>query len=128
MVIYRGQVRGGFPGLVIAGGTFILPSALMMCALAWAYLRYGALPQIAGVLWGVKPVVVVLIAQAVGSLGKKVLKSRGLAVIAAIGSGLAGMHGVGLPLRVGTGGGGVVGVAVWQLCAGVGWICLCAAL
>src|SRR5882757_8400802 len=68
MAIYLGQLRGGLPGLFTAGAAFILPSALMMCSMAWAYVRYGALPQIAGVLWGVKPVVVALIAQAVWSL------------------------------------------------------------
>ncbi len=103
MAIYLGQLRGGFPGLLIAGAAFTLPSALMMCGLAWAYVRYGALPQIAGVLWGVKPVVVVLIAQAVWSLGKTVLKSRELTVIAAIVLGLAAVKVSTLPLLIGTG-------------------------
>src|SRR6266446_4302054 len=74
MAIYLGQLRGGFPGLLIAG-----------------------------VLWGVKLVVVVLIAQAVGSLGKTVLKSRELMVIAAIVLGLAAMHVATLALLIGTG-------------------------
>ena len=103
MAIYLGHLRGGFPGLLIAGAAFILPSALLMCVMAWAYVQYGGLPQIAGVLWGVKPVVVVLIAQAVWSLGKTVLKSRELAVIAAIVLGLAAMHVATLPLLIGTG-------------------------
>jgi chromate transporter len=103
MAIYLGQLRGGFPGLLIAGAAFILPSALMMCVMAWAYVRYGALPQIAGVLGGVKPVVVVLIAQAVWSLGKTVLKSRELMVIAAIVLWLAAMHVATLALLIGTG-------------------------
>src|SRR4029077_13410969 len=103
MAIYLGQLRGGFPGLLIAGATFILPSAVMMLAMAWGYVRYGAFPQIAGVLWGVKPVVVVLIAQAVWSLGKTVLKSRELMVIAAIVLGLAAMHIATLALLIGTG-------------------------
>src|SRR5260370_41022539 len=76
MAIYLGELRGGFPGLLIAGAAFILPSALMMVALGWAYVRYGALRQLAGVLWGVKPVVVVLIAQAVWAVGKTLLDSR----------------------------------------------------
>jgi len=103
MAIYLGQLRGGLPGLFVAGAAFILPSALLMCAMAWAYVRYGAVPQIAGVLWGVKPVVVALIAQAVWSLGKTVLKSRELAVIAAIVLGLAAMKVSTLPLLIGTG-------------------------
>jgi len=103
MAIYLGHLRGGFPGLLIAGAAFILPSALLMCVMAWAYVQYGALPQIVGVLWGVKPVVVVLIAQAVWTLGKTVLKSRELAVIAAIVLGLAAMHVATLALLIGTG-------------------------
>src|SRR5580765_2159155 len=103
MTIYLGYVRGGFVGLAVAGASFILPSALMMVTFAWIYLRYGSLPQIAGVLWGVKPVVVVLIAQAVWSLGKTVLKSRELMVIAAIVLGLAAKKVSTLPLLIGTG-------------------------
>jgi chromate transporter len=103
MAIYLGHLRGGIPGLLIAGAAFILPAALMMLAMAWAYVRYGALPQIAGLLWGVKPVVVVLIAQAVWTLGKTALKSRELLVIAAIVLGLAAMRVSTLALLIGTG-------------------------
>jgi len=103
MVIYLGHLRGGFLGLLTSGATFILPSAVMMLAMAWVYVRYGAFPQIAGVLWGVKPVVVVLIAQAVWSLGKTVLKSRELMAIAAIVLGLAAIHVTTLALLIGTG-------------------------
>jgi len=51
MTIYLGALRGGIPGLLIAGAAFILPSALMMAGLAWVYVRYGTLPQIAALLW-----------------------------------------------------------------------------
>jgi chromate transporter len=103
MAIYLGYLRGGLPGLFIAGGAFILPAALMMLAMAWAYVKYGALPQVAGVLWGVKPVIVALLAQAIWSLGKTALKSRELMVIAAIVLGLAAMKVSTLALLVGTG-------------------------
>lgn len=103
MVVYLGQLRGGFPGLVTAGAAFILPSAVMMCAMAWAYLRYGTVPQVAGALWGVKPVVVALIAQAVWSLAKTVLKSYELVAIALIVLVLAAMKVSTLPLLIGTG-------------------------
>ncbi len=89
--------------MLIAGAAFILPAALMMLAMAWAYVRYAALPQIAGLLWGVKPVVVVLIAQAVWALGKTALKSRELMVIAAIVLGLAALRVSTLALLIGTG-------------------------
>jgi chromate transporter len=103
MVIYLGELRGGFPGLLTAGACFILPAALMTLALAWAYVRYGALPELAGVLWGVKPVVVVLLVQAVWSLAKAALKSRELIFLALVVLGLAASHVATLALLIGTG-------------------------
>ena len=103
MAIYLGHLRGGLPGLFIAGAAFILPAALLTLTMAWAYVKYGALPQVAGVLWGVKPVIVALLAQAIWSLGKAALKSRELMVIAAIVLGLAAMKVSTLALLVGTG-------------------------
>ena len=103
MAIYLGELRGGFAGLLVAGACFILPAAFMTLGLAWAYVRYGALPELAGVLWGVKPVVVVLLVQAVGALGKAALKSRELMFLAAVVLGLAAVHVAPLALLIGTG-------------------------
>jgi len=103
MAIYLGELRGGFAGLLVAGACFILPAALMTVGLAWAYVKYGALPELAGVLWGVKPVVVVLLVQAVWSLAKAALKSRELMFLAAVVLGLAAMHVPTLALLIGTG-------------------------
>jgi len=82
LAIYLGEVRGGLPGLVVAGACFILPAAVLVVGLAWAYGRFGAVPQIAGLSFGIKPVVVALIAQAVWNLGRAALKSPGLAALA----------------------------------------------
>ena len=103
MAIYMGELRGGFPGLLVAGACFILPAAFLTLGLAWAYVEYGALPELAGVLRGVKPVVVVLLAQAVWSLAKAALKSRELMFLAALVLGLAAMHVPTLALLIGTG-------------------------
>jgi len=103
MAIYLGELRGGFPGLLVSGACFILPAALMTLGLGWAYMKYGALPELAGVLWGVKPVVVVLLAQAVWSLAKAALKARELVFLAALVLGLAAMHVPTLALLIGTG-------------------------
>lgn len=103
MAIYLGELRGGFAGLLVAGACFILPAAFMTVGLAWAYMKYGALPELAGVLWGVKPVVVVLLVQAVWSLAKAALKSRELMFLAAVVLGLAAMHVPTLALLIGTG-------------------------
>jgi chromate transporter len=82
LAIYLGEVRAGLPGLIIAGACFILPAAFLVAALAWAYMRFGAVPQVAGLLFGIKPVVVALIAQAVWNLGKTALRGVPLAALA----------------------------------------------
>lgn len=84
MAIHVGRVRAGWLGLVVAGVSFILPAALMVVALAWAYVRYGALPQIAALLYGVKPVVIVVIAQGAYRLARSAVKSAWLGVLGAM--------------------------------------------
>ncbi len=82
LAIYLGEIRGGVPGLIVAGACFILPAAVLVVGLAWAYLRFGAVPQVAGLLFGIKPVVVALIAQAIWNLARTALKSSALAILA----------------------------------------------
>ncbi|HET9802967.1 MAG TPA: chromate efflux transporter [Candidatus Acidoferrum sp.] len=103
LAIYLGELRGGIAGLLIAGCSFILPSAVMVGALAWAYQKYGSAPQIGAVLFGVKPIVVALIVQAVWSLARVAVKSIELAVLAAVALGLAAMHVSAVALLIGTG-------------------------
>lgn len=87
--IYLGEIRGGAAGLIVAGACFILPAAVLVTALAWAYMKYGAMPQVAGLLFGIKPVVVALIAQAIWNLGRTALKSVWLGAVAIAAIGLA---------------------------------------
>lgn len=103
LAIYLGELRGGLAGLVIAGCSFILPAAVLVGALAWAYQKYGSAPQIGAVLFGVKPVVVALIAQAVWSLGRVAAKSKELVFLAVVVLGLAAMHVSAIALLIGTG-------------------------
>ena len=81
MAIHVGRIRAGWLGLLVAGASFILPSAVMVTALAWAYVRFGSLPQVAGLLYGVKPIVIALIVQAVFKLAKTAVKSTWIAVV-----------------------------------------------
>jgi chromate transporter len=83
MAIHVGRVRAGCHGLLVAGVSFILPAALMVGCLAWAYVRYGALPQVGTVLYAVKPVVIIVIAQGTFRLGRSAVKSIWLAVLGA---------------------------------------------
>jgi chromate transporter len=82
LTIYLGEVRGGIAGLAVAGACFILPSAVMVAALAWAYEKFGKLPQVEGLLFGIKPVVVALIIPALWNLGRVALKNSGLVMLA----------------------------------------------
>jgi chromate transporter len=81
MAIHIGHSRGGWPGLVVAGISFILPAALIVCAAAWAYVTYGSLPAVSGVLYGVKPVVIAVVVQALWGLGRTAVKDLRLAAV-----------------------------------------------
>ena len=83
MAIYVGYLRAGWMGLALAGVCFILPAMALVTAIAWAYVHFGTLPQIAGPLYGVKPVVIAVILQALWGLGRRAIKTRLLAVVAA---------------------------------------------
>jgi chromate transporter len=111
MAIHVGRVLAGWPGLLVAGGSFILPSAVMVAVLAWAYVRFGSLPQVAAVLYGVKPIVIALIVQAVFKLGKTAVKSTWLATVGAL-SVLLTALGVD-QLAVFAGGGLLTGLVYW---------------
>jgi chromate transporter len=74
LAIYLGYVRAGWPGLVLGGVCFIGPAMLMVLAMAWAYVTFGALPQVNWLFYGIQPVVVAIVTQAVWNLGRTILK------------------------------------------------------
>lgn len=88
MAIHLGYLRAGWPGLIAGGLGFIVPSTLIVLLLAWAYVEYGALPQVEWLLYGIKPVVIAIIVQALWSLGGKALKSTPTRLVAAAALGL----------------------------------------
>jgi chromate transporter len=94
MAIHVGHRRGGWPGLVVAGLCFILPAMAITWVLAWAYLRYGQLPQAASLLYGVKPVIIAVVLQALWGLGRSAVKSpeRALAGAACVGLAASGVN------------------------------------
>jgi chromate transporter len=86
MAIHLGYRRAGWAGLVVAGACFILPPALLVGALAWAYQRWGGLPVGAHLFVGIKPVIIAVVAQALWGFQRAALKTgvaRALAVAAA---------------------------------------------
>jgi chromate transporter len=84
LAIFIGLRMAGWAGLIVAGICFILPAFLIVSALAWAYVRYGTLPAVAGLLYGVKPVVIAVVLQALWGLGASALKTRWLAAVGGI--------------------------------------------
>ncbi|MGB4975313.1 MAG: chromate efflux transporter [Anaerolineae bacterium] len=76
MAIHVGRLRAGWLGLIAGGVGFILPAMLLVMALAAAYVRFGATPQVNWLLLGIKPVIIAIIAQALWALGQKALTDR----------------------------------------------------
>src|SRR5207237_4707769 len=78
LAIYLGYARAGPPGLVLAGALFIMPAMLLVLAFAWAYVRFGATPPAGALLYGIKPVIIAVIVQAIYGLLRTALKSWAL--------------------------------------------------
>jgi len=79
MAIHIGFLRERWAGLFLAGACFILPAVLIVSVFAWAYVRFGSLPEVAAVLYSVKPVIIAVILQAIWGLLKPAVKTRFLA-------------------------------------------------
>src|SRR5579863_8875551 len=84
MAIQIGYRLASWPGLLIGGLCFILPAALLTLAFAWAYVRYGAMPQAASVLYGIKAVMIAIVLQAIFKLSQTAVKNAVLAIIGGI--------------------------------------------
>ncbi len=111
MAIFTGYRREGWRGLLLGGCCFILPAMFLTGLIAWAYVRFGSLPQAAGLLYGVKPVIIAIILQALWGLGRAAVKTKVLAGVgvAAAALSVAGIH----PLTVLFGIGFLVAVGRW---------------
>jgi len=81
MAIHIGHQRRGWKGLVVAGVCFIFPAMLIVMACAWAYATFGSLPQVQSVLYGVKPVIIAVVLQALWGLGRTAIKNGFLVAV-----------------------------------------------
>jgi chromate transporter len=88
MAIHIGFLRAGWRGLITAGVCFIVPAMLIVLAMSWVYVRFGSTPQAGWLLYGIKPVEIALIAQALMMLGQKAVKGPLTAVVGLIVLGL----------------------------------------
>ncbi len=71
MAIHLGFMRGGWRGLLLAGACFILPAVMIVTALTWLYVRYGHTAQAEHLFYGIKPVMIAIILQALYLLGRR---------------------------------------------------------
>jgi len=111
MVIAVGRRRAGWAGLAVAGTCFIAPSTATVLVLAWLYVRYGHLPAVGGLLYGVKPVVVAVIVVSLWGLGRGVVATGALPAAVSVAAAAGFLAGVD-PLVV-LGAGAAV-VTVWR--------------
>jgi chromate transporter len=94
LAIHLGYRHAGPWGLVIAGLGFILPSTVLVVLIGWLYQRWGALPDAAAALSGIKVAVLLVVIQALWRLTRTALRSPSLialAVVVAVGA-VAGMQ------------------------------------
>jgi chromate transporter len=75
LATYIGWLLHGVRGGLVAGGLFVLPSVFMLLGLSWAYVEYGTVPVVAGLLYGLKPAVVAIVLGALLKIGEKALKT-----------------------------------------------------
>ena len=122
MTMHVGYERAGWPGLLTAGGCFILPAALLTGTLGWLYAQYGTMPQVEPFLAGIKPAVMAVILGALWRLGKKALKGWPLVPVG-VGVALALALGVSeiVALLVGGGLGMLWLIGYDRLRTGEGW-------
>jgi chromate transporter len=88
MAIHIGYAQAGWAGLLAAGAGFIVPATAIVLALAWVYAQYGTTPTATGLLYGVKPVIIAVVLQALLALGRAALKEPRLWQVAGIALGL----------------------------------------
>ena len=88
MAMHVGRLRAAGAGLFVAGLAFILPAVVIVMALAWIYVLYGETPSGEALLYGIKPVVVAIVAVALIAFARTALTGLlriGVAILWAIG-------------------------------------------
>jgi len=81
MAIHIGFLQAGRVGLIAGGVCFILPAMFIVMGLAWVYVRFGSLPEVSWILYGIKPVIIAIILQALVDLGRKAIRGPLMALV-----------------------------------------------
>jgi chromate transporter len=83
LATYIGWLMHRSWGGIVAGALFVLPSLFILIALSWVYLRFGDVPLVAGIFYGIKPAVTALVLHAAHRIGTRALKNGWMWGIAA---------------------------------------------
>jgi chromate transporter len=75
LAIHIGYERAGWRGLIVAGACFIVPAMCIVWLLAVLYVRYQSVPQLGWLLYGIKPVIIAIVVQALWRLGQSAVKN-----------------------------------------------------
>ncbi|MDE0633214.1 MAG: chromate efflux transporter [Caldilineaceae bacterium] len=122
MMIHIGYQRAGWPGLLAAGISFVLPAVLLSTLIAWVYVKFGALPAVQPFLAGVKPAVLAVILGALWRLGLTASKPKETArtriALAVIGVAVAVAVYLGAPVIWALIAGGVLGMLALRAMSG----------
>jgi chromate transporter len=94
LAIHIGYERAGWRGLIVAGTCFIVPAMCIVWLLAALYVRYQTVPQLGWLLYGIKPVIIAIVVQALWRLGQSAVKNiqTGVAGVAVIALAIVGGH------------------------------------
>jgi chromate transporter len=94
LAIHLGRRQAGWPGLVAAGVAFVLPAFVIVSVIAAGYVRYGTTPEARWLLYGINPVVVAILVDALVAFGREAMTSaaRVLLALGAAGAALLGVH------------------------------------
>jgi len=83
LATYLGWLMHRSAGGIAAGALFVLPSLFILIALTWVYLRFGDVPLVAGIFYGLKPAVTAIVLHAAHRIGSRALKNGWMWAIAA---------------------------------------------
>jgi chromate transporter len=83
LATYIGWLMHRTWGGIVAGALFVLPSLFILISLSWIYLRFGDVPLVAGIFYGIKPAVTALVLSAAHRIGTRALKNKWMWGIAA---------------------------------------------
>ncbi|GAB4119881.1 MAG: chromate efflux transporter [Roseiflexaceae bacterium] len=112
LAIHTGYVKRGVAGLFVAGICFILPAFAIVLLLSILYVAYGSLPTVGALFYGIQPVIVAIIIQAIERLARSAWRNWPERAIGIAAAGLALLLPIDPVLLIL--GGGMIGVALQQ--------------